>query len=159
MRKANKANKVDSDHTQKPTELSWLQHNPREVVQRGRTLEDLQNAWNLCFALKNQPVLVCAGESPTFEELRHAYTQYKRMEESPYAIKVLSRAGRRYYLVRFYKSYKQKRLEAGEVPGKHSKVKAEFIAKMFPKDQKRQKHTQRDCQDPIRSFNCQIASK
>ncbi|KAM5357254.1 hypothetical protein ACJZ2D_016451 [Fusarium nematophilum] len=137
-RKQKKQNNTDPGHTQQPSELSWLPCGLQEAIQRAKTLQDLQNAWDLCFALRNQPLLVCAGESPTLEELWQAYTQYERMEENAHAIKVLSR------------------LEAGEVPRKPSKVKAEFIAKMFPKDQKRQKYAQRGCQDPIRSFNHQM---
>ncbi|KAH8659750.1 hypothetical protein BGZ61DRAFT_523455 [Ilyonectria robusta] len=37
-------------------------------------------------------------------------------------------------------------------PGKPSKVQAEFVAKMFPVYQARQKYAKRDRQDPIRSF-------
>lgn len=50
----------------------------------------------------------------------------------------------------------RKQFEAGEVPGKPSKVKAEFVAKMFSVYQARQKYAKRDRQDPIRPFNHQM---
>ncbi|GKU12684.1 unnamed protein product [Fusarium langsethiae] len=120
----------------------------REAIQRGKTLVDLQNVWDLCFALKNNPLLICIGENPSLEDLWRAYIQYEQIEENVNAVKVLSRVGRRYHLVHFYGSYKREQLQAGKTSGKHSKVKADFIAKMFPKTQKRRKYTQHNCQDP-----------
>jgi cyclophilin family peptidyl-prolyl cis-trans isomerase len=78
------------------------------------------------------------------------------MEANPKAFDVLSRVGRRYYLVLFYRSYKQKQIQAGDVTGKPSKVRAEFIANMFPADQKREKYAKRNRRDPVRSFNHQM---
>ncbi|GKU06306.1 unnamed protein product [Fusarium langsethiae] len=91
----------------------------REAIQRGKTLVDLQNVWDLCFALKNNPLLICIGENPSLEDLWRAYIQYEQIEENANAVKVLSRV-----------------------------VKADVIAKMFPKTQKRRKYTQHNCQDP-----------
>ncbi|RYP58758.1 hypothetical protein DL769_008816 [Monosporascus sp. CRB-8-3] len=87
-----KADKIASDDTQQPTELSWLP-------------SDLRS-----------PLLVCVGENPTLEGLWQAYNQYEQIEENANAVKVLSRVDRRYHLVRFYRSYKQKQLEAGKSP-------------------------------------------
>ncbi|EXL94468.1 hypothetical protein FOIG_12662 [Fusarium odoratissimum NRRL 54006] len=61
---------------------------------------------------------ICVGENPSSEDLWRAYIQYEQIEENANAVKMLSRVGRRYHLVRFYRSYKQKQLKAGETPGK-----------------------------------------
>ncbi|KAJ3537025.1 hypothetical protein NM208_g6480 [Fusarium decemcellulare] len=59
-----KASIVSSDHRQQPTEPSWLPPNLRDTIQRRRTLEDLQNAWDLCLR-RDPPMIVCVGKTPT----------------------------------------------------------------------------------------------
>ena len=151
-----KKNDVSSEHEQQPAELSWLPPSLWCTFQRKMTLEDLENAWDLCFALRSQPALIYITRNASLEDLWSVYQKYEQMEENVNATKILSRMGRWVYLVWFYRTYKRKQREAGEVPGKPSTVKAEFITKMFPKGQKRQKHAKKDSKDLVSAFNHQM---